>query len=105
MKKSRPGVLIHIMCHKADRETMIQTVFKYTTTIGIRESVLNRYVLDRHIETFETAYGAVRCKISSGYGIERRKYEYVDLSRIAREKNFSIQEAAELVKEGGSTHE
>ena len=105
MKKSRPGVLIHIMCRKADKETMIRTAFQYTTTIGIRESRLNRYVLDRHIEAFETPYGAVRCKVSSGYGIERRKYEYDDLSRIAREKGISISEAAELVKEGVSTHE
>lgn len=105
MKKSRPGVLIHIMCHKADRETMIRTAFKYTTTIGIRESRLNRYVLERHIETCETPYGAVRCKVSSGYGVERRKYEYDDLSRIAWEKDISISEAAHLVDEEVSTDE
>ncbi len=105
MKKSRPGVLIHIMCYKADRETMIRTAFKYTTTIGIRESGLSRYVLERHIETCETPYGAVRCKVSSGYGVERRKYEYDDLSRIAREKDISISKAAHLVDEEVSTYE
>lgn len=105
MKKSRPGTLVHIMCRKADKEMMIRTVFKYTTTIGIRESRLSRYVLDRHIETLETPYGAVRCKISSGYGVERRKYEYDDLSRIAREKGINISEAADLVKERISMHE
>lgn len=99
MKKSRPGILIRIMCRKADKETMIQTVFKYTTTIGIRESTLRRYVLDRHIETLETPYGAVRSKVSSGYGVTRRKYEYDDLSRIAREKGMSIPEAVSLVEE------
>lgn len=105
MKKSRPGVLIHIMCYKADRETMIRTAFKYTTTIGIRERGLSRYVLERHIETCETPYGAVRCKVSSGYGVERRKYEYDDLSRIAREKDISISKAAHLVDEEVSTYE
>ena len=105
MKKSRPGVLIHIMCYKEDRETMIRTAFKYTTTIGIRESGLSRYVLERHIETCETPYGAVRCKVSSGYGVERRKYEYDDLSRIAREKDISISKAAHLVDEEVSTYE
>lgn len=99
MKKSRPGILIRIMCRKADKETMIQTVFKYTTTIGIRENTLRRYVLDRHIETLETPYGAVRSKVSSGYGVTRRKYEYDDLSRIAREKGMSIPEAVSLVEE------
>lgn len=97
MKKSRPGVLIHVMCREADKEAVIQAVFKHTTTIGIRENKLRRYVLERHIETHDTPYGAVRCKISSGYGVERRKYEYEDLSRIAKEKNISISEAASLV--------
>lgn len=98
MKKSRPGILIRIMCRKADKETMIQTVFKHTTTIGIRESTLRRYVLDRHIETLETPYGPVRSKVSSGYGVERSKYEYDDLSRIAREKGISIPEVISLVE-------
>lgn len=97
MKKSRPGILICILCRKTDKETMVQTVFKYTTTIGIRESMLQRYVLDRHIETRETPYGAVRCKVSSGYGVERRKYEYDDLSRIARQKGISIPEAKHMI--------
>lgn len=97
MKKSRPGVLIHVMCHEADKETMIENMFKYTTTIGIRENRLRRYVLDRRIETLETPYGAVRCKVSSGYGAERRKYEHEDLARIAKERGISISEAALLV--------
>lgn len=98
MKKSRPGILIHVMCREGDKEKMIRSVFKYTTTIGIRENKLCRYVLDRRIETVDTPYGSVRCKISSGYGVERRKYEYDDLSRIAKEKNISISEAESIVR-------
>lgn len=98
MKKSRPGILIHVMCREADKEKMIRSVFKYTTTIGIRENKLCRYVLDRWIETVDTPYGPVRCKTSSGYGVERRKYEYDDLSKIAKEKNISISEAESLVR-------
>ena len=54
MKKSRPGNLIYVMCRENDREMIIQTIFKYTTTIGIRENMLRRYVLDRRIETVDT---------------------------------------------------
>ena len=99
MKKSRPGVLIHVMCREVDKEAIIQVVFKHTTTIGIRENKFRRYVLERRIETHDTPYGAVRCKISSGHGVERRKYEYDDLSHIAKERNISISEAASLVGE------
>lgn len=91
MKKSRPGTLIKVMCRENDRETIVQAIFKHTTTIGIRESRMRRYVLDRHMENVETEYGAVRCKVSSGYGVERRKYEYDDIARIANENSESIQ--------------
>jgi uncharacterized protein (TIGR00299 family) protein len=97
MKKSRPGILIHVMCRESDKEAMIRAIFKHTTTIGIRESNLCRYVLDRHMETVETPYGVVRYKVSSGYGVERKKFEYDDLSRIAKENNISIAEAVFLV--------
>lgn len=98
MKKSRPGILIHVMCREADKEKMIQTIFRHTTTIGIRESGLSRHVLDRQIETLDTPYGSVRYKVSSGYGTERRKYEYDDLARIAKEKGISLSEAETLVR-------
>ena len=98
MKKSRPGILIHVMCRAADKDKILKSVFKHTTTIGIRESRLQRYVLDRSIQTLETPYGSVRCKVSSGYGVERRKYEHDDLSRIAKERNISLSEAEALIK-------
>ena len=91
MKKSRPGTLIKVMCRESDKEKIIETVFKYTTTIGIRENMMKRHVLDRHIETVETEHGPVRCKLSTGYGVTRKKYEYDDIARIAREKGISIE--------------
>lgn len=97
MKKNRPGTLIHIMCRREDREKIIRSLFRHTTTIGIRENLLRRYVLERRIETVETPYGAVRRKISSGYGTERQKYEYDDICRIAKEKNISFSEALSLI--------
>ena len=76
---------------------MIQAIFRYTTTIGIRETLCRRYVLRRREETVATPYGPVRQKISTGYGSERRKAEYEDLARIARDQNISLREAEELL--------
>lgn len=99
MKKSRPGVLLCVMCRAADRQKMVETIFRHTTTLGIRESTLRRYVLDRRIDTSDTPYGPVRRKVSSGYGTKREKYEYEDLARIAREKCVGLTEAARLVED------
>ena len=98
MKKSRPGTLIRLMCSLRDREKMIGLLFRHTTTIGVRESVTRRYVLDRSIETVQTPYGEVRRKAASGYGVSRSKYEYDDLARIAREQNIGLSEAKTLLE-------
>jgi len=96
MKKSRPGTLIHVMCRDQDKEAMVELIFKHTSTIGVREARIRRYVLDRRIETVSTPYGDVRKKVSSGYGVTRSKYEYEDLARLAVEQGLSI---AELCRE------
>lgn len=96
MKKSRPGTLIRVICKEQDKENMIALLFKHTTTIGIRENVMQRYVLTRKEETVMTPYGEIRKKVSAGYGVNREKYEYEDLSRIAKENNIGL---AELLKQ------
>lgn len=98
MKKSRPGTLICVLCREQDREEMIGLLFKYTTTIGVREVLMNRYVLERRIEAVITPYGEVRRKISSGFGITKMKYEYDDLSRIAEKQNISLDEVRRELK-------
>ena len=99
MKKSRPGILIKAMCRENNREKIAETMFKHTSTIGIRESKADRYVLKRSISELDTPYGKVRVKNSEGYGVKRAKYEYEDLSRIAREKGMSIDEVRHLVSD------
>ena len=99
MKKSRPGTLIRVMCKERDREKMLRLIFKYTSTIGVRETPTHRYILDRRIETVETPYGEVRRKISSGYGVVRAKYEYEDLAKIAHEQGLSMEEVKKLLED------
>ena len=96
MKKNRPGFLLTCMCREDKKEAVIKTIFKHTTTIGIRENVSNRYVLTRQIQKIETPYGEVRIKNSSGYDVKRRKFEYDDLAGISRRTGKSV---IELKKE------
>lgn len=100
MKKSRPGTLIRVICQEQDREKMVSLLFRHTTTLGIREARMRRYILDREIKSLETPWGTVRRKDSHGYGVSRSKYEYEDLSRIAQEQEMSIEEViSELGKQ------
>ncbi len=97
MKKGRPGTVLNVLCAPDDEERIASLIFRHTTTLGIRKSRMDRYVLDRRIETVETPYGPVRKKISEGYGTRTEKYEYDDLSRIAKEQNKSIRQILEEI--------
>jgi pyridinium-3,5-bisthiocarboxylic acid mononucleotide nickel chelatase len=92
MKKSRPGILLTVICKQEDKVRFVKAIFKYTTTLGIRENVCNRYILNRETKTVQTKYGEIRKKISEGYGVTREKYEYDDISQIAKNENKSIEE-------------
>ena len=98
MKKSRPGHLLHVICHEADKDALVRALFAHTTTIGIRENRLRRYTLDRRIETIETADGPVRRKCSTGYGVSREKFEHDDLARIADAQGLSLREAEARIR-------
>ena len=99
MKKSRPGTLITVICTGEKRQELIKLLFEHTSTLGVRETPFERHVLERRIVTEETPFGAVRKKISAGYGVTREKYEHDDLERIARKQGKSVGEVRRLLSE------
>lgn len=90
MKKGRPAALLSCMCRLPDRDKILQAVFANTTTIGVREHVSNRYILSREIIKKDSPYGEIRVKRSFGYNVERTKFEYDDLSGIAKRTGKSV---------------
>ena len=92
MKKDRPGTLLTVLCRPEQKEEMVGLLLRHTTTLGVREFPCRRTVLERRVETVETALGSVRKKISEGYGLRREKWEYEDLARLARERGCSLEE-------------
>ena len=100
MKKSRPGIMITLLTDEEHEADLVRTLFAHTTTIGIRRSLMDRYVLDRREEVIDTPSGSVRCKVSRGYGAEKRKYEYDDVAAVARKEGKSIREIRDALERG-----
>lgn len=98
MKKGRLGTVITVLCREENKKNIIKCIFKYTSTIGIREHICKRYVLDRKEELIKSPLGEIRAKCSSGFGVEKIKYEFDDLKRIADKKNMSVFEVKKLLK-------
>ena len=97
MKKGRPAVMLTCLCRSDQRENMVQLIFRYTTTLGIRENVCHRYILSRSESETETAYGPVNVKRSSGYGVQRSKLEYEDRAQLMRKYGISWAESNQLI--------
>ena len=84
MKKNRPGTLLTIVAAPELRERLTSTVFRETTTIGVRYREMTRECLDREKVTVETPLGPVRFKIARRNGeVLNASPEFDDCARIA----------------------
>ncbi len=68
MKKQRQGILLTVLCSPAGRETMLDLIFRESTTFGVRERLEKRTILERSFQTLETPHGEVRIKIGKRNG-------------------------------------
>ena len=82
MKKNRPAYEVHVICDPCDVEKMEEILFRETTTIGVRRSVMERTVMTRKEKIVETAFGTARVKECS-YGTIRKIYpEYESVKAL-----------------------
>ena len=99
MKKSRPAVKLCVIAAPEEAERMAKLIFRYTTTLGIRQYCCHRYELERHFEKKHTSFGEITVKISGGYGVVKEKYEYDELAEIARREGISSAEVRKRLDE------
>ncbi|MBE9200123.1 MULTISPECIES: nickel pincer cofactor biosynthesis protein LarC [unclassified Nodularia (in: cyanobacteria)] len=101
MKKSRPGILLTVICHPDNLQACEAVLFRETTTLGIRRSTQQRAILQREIQTVEIEYGKVRVKVAWN-GQKQDKFianiqpEYEDCADLARNHNIPWREVQRL---------
>jgi uncharacterized protein (DUF111 family) len=99
MKKSRPGILLTVICHPEQLNSCEAVLFRETSTLGIRRFIQQRAILQREIQQIETKYGLVRMKVA-WMGTERVitnvQPEYEDCAELARQHNISWREIHRL---------
>ena len=98
MKKNRPGTLVCVLCNIEQRDDMVRQIFKHTTTLGIRENISRRYMLNRSTEILSTKFGDIRRKVSIGYGVTRRKLEYDDIVRAAKANDIALADVIQSIE-------
>ena len=97
MKKSRPGVLVYILCPPEKLASLRSVVFEKSSAIGFREKTVRRVSLPRE----QRRCGADEAEVKTVFVDEKRrrsKIEYRDRERLARERDLSLDEAEDLIK-------
>ena len=98
MKKNRPGTRLEILCKEADLNTIIDFVFKESTTTGIRYYKADRIKLKRETITINTKFGKISAKkiINPDKTFEILP-EYEILKKIAEKKNIPLKKIYQQV--------
>jgi uncharacterized protein (TIGR00299 family) protein len=91
MKKNRPGHLVTVLCKPADREKLSDLLFRETTTLGVRQSHVQRRTLQRESITVDTKLGSIRMKVARLNGqILNVAPEYEDCQKVAAERGVPL---------------
>lgn len=91
MKKNRPGTQIQVLCEPSMMDSMRSILFRETTTLGIKQILVDRYSLPRTIQEVETPYGKIRVKIAEiSPNIKKISPEFEDCRRAAQEHGIPI---------------
>jgi pyridinium-3,5-bisthiocarboxylic acid mononucleotide nickel chelatase len=91
MKKSRPGMLLTVLCRTEDSQRLTRLILSETTTLGVRIRRETRAALTRRHMSVSTKWGEVRMKLANLNGsISNYAPEYEDCSRIAKEQKVPL---------------
>jgi len=93
MKKNRPGTLMSVIAPPQLRDRLTSTIFRETTTIGVRYCEMTRECLDRETAVVKTPFGDVRFKVARRNGeILNASPEFDDCVRLAAATGRPVKE-------------
>jgi uncharacterized protein (DUF111 family) len=106
MKKSRPGHLLSVVVEGGKRETVMDTVLRESTTLGVRFHRVERQALERDWVEVETPWGKVRVKRGLRNGeVLNAHPEFEDCRKVAEAAGVPLKQvfSAALAALGATT--
>jgi len=97
MKNSRPGILLTVLT-KRHIESIIDVLFKETSTLGIRIRSTKRLVLPRRVLKIKSPYGPIRIKLTRYRNKTRFSLEYRDIKNLAKKHNCTISDMSNRLR-------
>lgn len=98
MKKNRPAAKLCCLCAHDLRDSLADTILRETTTLGVRMSAAERYVMERRTDAFETPLGVVRVKSALSRGtVVKQVAEFDDVLRLAKQHGMTVMAVREIL--------
>jgi len=98
MKKGRPGTVVSVLVDRSRVEGILSSLYRETTTLGVRIFPVARRKLPREIVDVETTLGRMKAKLVEWEGKQRLVPEYEECRRVALEKKIPLREVYEAVR-------
>ncbi|GAB3947296.1 nickel pincer cofactor biosynthesis protein LarC [Corynebacterium tapiri] len=99
MKKGRPAHTVHALCDASAAPAVRETLFRHTTTLGVRYFPVQREVLERSFDEVVVDGQRIAVKVGSRGGeVLNRQPEFEDVARAARELGVSEAEILRRVR-------
>ena len=93
MKKSRPGVLLSLLCLDADADRFTELMLRETTAFGVRRHSAERRKLRREIVEVRTPLGPVQIKVGKlDNDIVQTAPEFESCKRVAEAAGVSLKQ-------------
>ena len=103
MKRSRPGTVLTALAPPGLAERLAETLFRETTTIGVRWSEVKRRRLPREMVRLPTSVGPVTFKVSRlGGRVVTVTPEFEEVRRIADAQGRPVREVLDAVRREGT---
>ncbi len=91
MKKTRPGVVLSVLCSVTKEDALRNIIFAETTTLGVRSQPIHKMMLERLTESVKTKFGIIRFKIATMNGKTiNSKPEYDDCHAAALKNEVTL---------------
>jgi uncharacterized protein (TIGR00299 family) protein len=97
MKKSRPGVLLTVLCAEADADKFAELMLRETTAFGVRRQLAERRKLRREFTEVKTPFGKITVKIGRlGGKVIQAAPEFESCKKAAAQAKVPLKQIYEM---------
>lgn len=99
MKKGRPAYKLCLLAAPAKSDELVKVLFEKTTSIGVRQQLMDRKIMQRSVKVVRTKFGNIHVKYLAYDGFSKISLEHDELVDLARKNRVAVSELRDRITE------